>query len=360
MACIASAKSAKPGRLVSRVSHLMVILRPMRTLSAPTKVDIDARIAGVAARQCNALSLAQALALGASASTVKRRVRSGRWGHPYPGVYTIAGSPPSWKQDLWCAVLAVGPRSVVTHASALHLHGVHLLPWRPLTLTVPHGGHARLKGIFVHQIDDLRPHHVTLDAGLRVSRPERVVVELAATLRQRRLGDVADEVVSAQLSTYARIGACLQEVARAGKPGVARLAEVLDLRGDGHVPPQSELERALFAALTTAGLPAPRRQFPLPGRGAITGLVDAAYIEAHVIIEADGRRWHNRIRDLKRDRIRDTEAARVGWLTLRFMYEQIIHEPHEVCAAVRDVLAVRGQSPDRPVKVPDWPANVRS
>jgi very-short-patch-repair endonuclease len=134
----------------------------------------------------------------------------------------------------------------------------------------------------------------------------------------------------------------------AGKPGVRALGEVLDEHGDGYVADASKLERALFIAVESAGLPPPRRQGPLPGRGALEGLVDAAYHDAKVIIEADGRRWHTRIRDLKRDHQRDAEAARVGWQTLRFLYEEIMGDPGDVCAVIRDVCAVRMRSRESP------------
>jgi very-short-patch-repair endonuclease len=282
-------------------------------------------------------------------SSMQRRVRAGRWERPYPGVYVVSGSRSSWMQDVWCAYLAVGSGAVITHETALHLHGIHMLPRWPITLTVPHGGHARLHGVFVHQIDDLKAERVAEIGAMPVSTVERTVVELSATRGSRELGKVADEVVVARKATYERIGACFKEVVRPGKPGMANLAEVLDARSDGYVPPHSELEAALFAALTAGGLPAPQRQFPLPGRGAINGLVDAAYIDSRVILEADGRRWHTRIDHLKRDHLRDTEAARAGWLTLRFLYEQIISDPGDVCAAVADVLAAR-QAPTGPIK----------
>ena len=97
----------------------------------------------------------------------------------------------------------------------------------------------------------------------------------------------------------------------------------------------------MFGALAAGGLPAPARQTTLPGRGLSEGLVDASYRDARVVLEADGRRWHTRIRDLAKDHVRDAEAARVGWETLRFVYEQIVEEPDEVCATVADVRAVR-------------------
>jgi len=135
---------------------------------------------------------------------------------------------------------------------------------------------------------------------------------------------------------------------------VRLLGDVLDERGDGYVADASELERALFAALGGAGLRLPRRQVPLPGRGALEGLVDAVYDDAKVVLEADGRRWHTRIRDLKRDHLRDAEAARVGWQTLRFLFEQIMGDPDEVCAVVNDVCAVRLRSQEPPA--PHHPA----
>jgi Protein of unknown function (DUF559)/Transcriptional regulator, AbiEi antitoxin len=314
---------------------------PPEPIRRSSRSTADACAATTAARQQGAISRAQALDMGLSSAGIQRRVRSGRWERRFDGVYVVAGSPRSWLLDVWCALLAVGQAAVVTHETALRLYGVARMPAHPLVFTVPHGGHARLRGVFVHQIDDLRPHHVASVRGLPVTKVERAVVEVASALPPRRLADVVDEAVAAGRATYVQIAARLREVARPGKPGVRTLAGVLDDRGPGYVPPASELERALFAAMAGGGLPPPRRQFCLPGRGAIEGLVDAAYPDARLLIEADGRRWHTRIRDLKRDHQRDTEAARAGWLTLRFGYEEIVHASHEVVAAIRDVRAVR-------------------
>ena len=73
----------------------------------------------------------------------------------------------------------------------------------------------------------------------------------------------------------------------------------------------------------------------------MSGLVDAAYCDVRLILEADGRRWHTRIRDLRRDHLRDAEAARVGWQTLRFLYEEIVGDPGNVAATVADVRLAR-------------------
>jgi Protein of unknown function (DUF559)/Transcriptional regulator, AbiEi antitoxin len=301
----------------------------------------DNRIGTMAARQASAFSRKQALAAGATDPMIARRLRSGRWTRAHPGVYVLTGSSPSWIQDLWCAWLAAGPSATVTHESALRLQGVERAAHRPITLTVPHGSHARVAGVIVHQIDDLAPTYITSMNGLPVSRAARAVVEVAATVGERRLGAIVDDVVWGRRASLLRVSACLRQVARPGKPGIGKLARVLDARSDGPVPPGSDLERTMFGALAAGGLPAPDRQTPLPGRGLAEGLVDASYRDARVILEADGRRWHTRIRDLAKDHVRDAEAARVGWQTLRFVYEQIVEEPEEVCATVADVRSVR-------------------
>jgi Protein of unknown function (DUF559) len=301
----------------------------------------DNRIGLLASRQASAFSREQALAAGATDPMICRRLRSGRWTRAHSGVYVLTGSSPSWIQDVWCAWLATGPVATVSHESALRLHGVERTAPRPITLTIPHGSHARVAGAIVHQIDDLAPGHIASMNGLPVSRVDRAVVEVAATVGERRLGDIVDDVIWARRSTLLRLSTCLRQVARSGKPGIVKLARVLDARSDGAVPAGSDLERSMFGALAAGGLPAPARQTPLPGRGLAEGLVDASYGDARLILEADGRRWHTRIRDLAKDHARDAEAARVAWETLRFVYEQIVEEPDEVCSVVADVRAAR-------------------
>lgn len=305
-------------------------------------VPVDVSIGKLASRQQGTFSRRQVLAAGGSDAGINRRVNAGRCVRVLPGVYIVEGSAASWLRDVWCGLLATGPDTVVSHETALRLHGIADIPPWPVTLTVPHGRGSTVPRLRVHQIDDLRPAHVTRVRGLPVSRPDRAIVEVAATFRSRRLGRVLDDAVAARLASYTGVARCLGDVARRGKPGVRRLGEVLDDRGDGYVPPASDLERALFDVLAAGGLPEPRRQVPLPGPGAVVGVADAAYVDERVLLEADGRRWHSRIQDLKRDRLRDAEAARVGWLTLRFLYEQVRDEPAEVCATVADVLRQRG------------------
>ena len=304
----------------------------------------DARLALLAGRQGGAFSFAQALEIGFPRATLHRRLASGIWVKRFAGVYGFGGAETTRVHDLWCAALACGPDASITHESSALIHGAEHLPLDPVTLTAPHGAHARLDGVFVHQIDDLTSADVMIWNGLRVSKPARVVVELGATQSVAVIGRVADDLIRLRKTTYPQICAAFHRVVRPGKPGMQRVARVLDDRGDGYVPPASELERTLFAVLVAGGLPAPVRQLPLPGRGvrgSIRGVVDAGFPDAQLLLEADGRRWHDRLDAARADRERDAQAARVGWQTLRFVHEQLVGGPAEVCAIVEDTLRVR-------------------
>lgn len=304
-------------------------------------VALDTRIGLIAERQGGAFSWAQARSCGFGKATIGRRVRDGRWRRVLPGVYVLTGSPPSRLLDLWAAVLAVGDASPVSHESAALYHGARRLPLHPITLTNPHGAHHRLPGIVVHQIDDVAPWHVMRIGGLPIVTAARSVVELGACLPLARLGDVADDLVQARATSWAAIDRVFSDVLRPGKPGMATVAALLDDRCRTSVPAGSKLERALFTALAAGGLPAPARQVPLPGDGPRRGLVDAAYLDAKLIIEADGRTYHMRFQDMRRDRERDATATAAGWVTMRFVYEQIVDDPATVVSQVAQALEVR-------------------
>jgi hypothetical protein len=302
---------------------------------------LDVRVGLVAGRQGGAFTWGQARGCGFGKATIGRRVRSGEWLRVYPGVYVLAGAPPSRRRDLWVAVLAVGSTATVSHESGALFHGARRLAPHPVTLTATHGSHHRLPGLVVHQIDDLAPHHRTTVDGLPVVTPARAVVELGSRLSPDRLGDVADDLVQLRKTSWPAIGRVFRDVARPGKPGMATVAAMLDDRCGHEVPADSHLERSLFTALAAGGLPAPVRQMALPGRGAIRGLVDAAYPDARIVLEADGRTYHMQLDAMRRDRERDAQVVKAGWVPLRFVYEQIVHDPAAVAEDVRVSRAVR-------------------
>ena len=304
-------------------------------------MSVEQRLSDLATAQYGLFSRRQVLDLGGDDELIRRRLRQGRWDRALPGVYELPGHHRTHLRDLWIAHLAMGPRSTVSHQSAAGLHYFDGFPRDRIVLTVPHSGQQRVSGAFAHQISDLTESDRTTILGLPTTRIARTLVDLAAVCSTARLGAALDDALAAKRTSCTTVGQVLRSVARPGKPGVHLLARLLDDRGPGYVPPASELERVFFAVLHRAGLPRPRRQHPLPGTGPLEGLVDAAYVEAKVIIEVDGRRWHAQAQQMAKDRARDQQAARAGWLTLRFTYEQVTEFPDEVVRVVTETLRSR-------------------
>ncbi|MGI8664083.1 MAG: DUF559 domain-containing protein [Acidimicrobiales bacterium] len=301
----------------------------------------DVVAAQLAKHQLGTFSRWQLLDRGIAPDVVNRRVRTGCWVRHAPGVYGLPSHPSSFEQQLWIAWLAVGPAATVSHESAAQLHGMSNVVRGRLTLTAPHPTHHRVTEAFVHQVNDVVAEHRTAVRGLPTTTVARTVVDLAGWVHPARLMRITEDAKHAGLTNYQDIGIVLAAVARRGKPGAARLARVLDALNGRHGVEQSVLERYLLRLLKDHHLPPPIPQMAHPGRSLPNSCVDAGYPEGKLIVEADGRRWHTRIADVKRDRERDAEAARQGWETLRLLYEHIVDDPDGTAATIHDILRVR-------------------
>jgi very-short-patch-repair endonuclease len=297
----------------------------------------DLIAAELAVLQHGALARWQLAPRGVSVNAIKRRTQNGDWLLLLPGVYALRSSRDTFERRLWAGWLAVGPDAVISHESAAQLHRIPNALRNRVVLINRHGWHHRLPGIIVHQLDDLLADHRTAIDGLPVTTPARTIVDLSAVVLPSRLLHIVEDTHHARLTTYTEVGSCMTSVARRGKPGIRRLARTLDQLTRTGATTMSTLERKLVELIDAAGLPRPRSQFPFPGRLFTNGCVDAAYVDAKLVIEADGRAWHTRIADIKRDHERDADAARHGWQTLRLLYENINDDPDGTAALVRDV-----------------------
>ncbi len=301
----------------------------------------DLAIGVLAARQLGVFSRAEARSLGADDKLISRRLAQGRWIRLAPGVYGLPGVPESFDRRVWIALLGTSPLAVVSFQTAAAYHRYAGFPEGRIVLTVPHGGHHRIDGAFVHQISDVLPHHLTIVRGMPCTTPERTAVDLAAVCSFPRLFESLDDARVKGRVDVSGIGVVLRDVARRGKPGMAKIARVLDKLEPGKVPSQSVLERKLHDLLEMGGEPPLVRQYPHPGRDLPAACVDGAYVEAKLIVEVDGRRWHTRIADLKRDHDRDNEAGRAGWFTLRLLYEDVVGDPEGQCTLIRQTRLMR-------------------
>ena len=286
----------------------------------------DQPVIELARAQLGVFARFQLLAIGISTSLIDRRLASGRWTRLAPGVYGLPGHPDSWARRLWVAYLAAGIDAVVSHHAAAAVYRLRQFPQGLLTVTVPHPQHQRVAGVTVHQTRILLRHHWLNLYGRRTTTLARTLVDLAAEVSHRDLDLAYEDAILTDHLSHAQMSRCFMELMHPGRKGMVKLGSILDERGPGFVAAASELERMLFETCARVDLE-PVRQFPLPGHQTVRGCVDGALVEAKLILEADGRRWHNRVAAQRHDKARDKAAGRVGWHTMRFCHEELAEDP---------------------------------
>jgi hypothetical protein len=101
------------------------------------------------------------------------------------------------------------------------------------------------------------------------------------------------------------------------------------------------LERALAQILVLADLPPGVAQYPHPGSATGNEFVDRAWPEARLVVEADGRCWHDRMSAALNDSRRDLAAAAAGWQTVRIRHDDLVGDPATTARLLRDTYAAR-------------------
>lgn len=278
--------------------------------------------ARLSADQHGVFSRAQLLALGASPSDIRRRVRNGTWRAVHPSVYGVVGHRDTWLRRLWAAHLHAGPDSVVSHHSAGRLLGDEAAFRGRVELMVhPDRGRAP-DGVTWFRRVDLEDDEIERRPGWPpMTNAARTAVDLAGVIGASRLRRFVEASVVERRCTLAEIGAIHARVRRSGKRGVRRLEEVLDAIGPGDAIPRTELERLGDGLIDGAGLPKSVFEHPLPNERGRKGFVDRCWPEALLIVEFDGRKWHDRSDQRRRDIDRRNEALLLGYETIQILWE---------------------------------------
>jgi len=268
-------------------------------------------------------------ALGVPPGTIASWLRTGRLQRLHVGVFAV-GHTALRREGRWrAATLACGPHVALSH----HTGALALGHWMPehtgLHVTTARGGRSR-DGLRVHR-SPLAPTDITLRFGLRVTRLERTLVDLADVLSWHDLAAVADRLWHLDLPALA----AARE--RSGhRPGRGRSRQLVE-REEPHT--RSEFERAFLRFLRTHGLPRPSGVNEPVGRF----VVDALYADVPLAVELDGRACHARRREMAADRGRDADLQLLGYRVLRFVWEDLYDEQApETIRRLTGLLGLRG------------------
>jgi very-short-patch-repair endonuclease len=233
------------------------------------------------------------------------------------------------------AVLACEPDAVLSHRSAAALWGLREDRRSPIDVIAPNRRGRVPIGISAHRDGTLTAADRTSLDGIPCTNVPRTLLDLAAALPVWELSKALSEAEVLRILDHDAVRRLIKR--SRGRRGVARLRMLLD-----DIHPQtkwtrSEMERLFLRMCDRARLPRPEVNVTLDvGNGKLKP--DFLWRDAGLIVEADGRRYHDTDSAFQSDRRREQRLQLAGWRVSRCTWEQIEREPRTLAETIRGLL----------------------
>lgn len=296
-----------------------------------------------AERQAGVVTASQAAEAGLSPTTVRSRVRAGRWQRLHRGVYATFSGQPGRLAVLWAAVLYAGPGAALSHRTAAELARLADEPSDLIHVSIPADRRvAPSPGLALHISNRARQavHPARLPPQTRI---EETVLDLADAART--IDDAVGWITRAlgrRLITQTRLREALAQ-----RPRTRWRRELTELLAPDLAGLESALERRYQRHVERPhGLPAGTRQ-ARARRGEATEYRDVLYEEFATCVELDGQLAHPseaRWRDIRRD----NAVAADGGVTLRYGWLDVTARACLTADEVDRALRQRGFPGGRP------------
>ena len=225
-------------------------------------------------------------------------------------------------------VAAARVHGAVSHLSAALVHGwkVKVPPGRPSVTIRRNRGRVDDRGI------DLRWSTLTpAERAAGVTDPVRTVIDCARALPFDEALAVADSALRSRTVSRSELLEAASASPRTGRAAALRVAHAADGRAAN---PFESVLRAI--ALGVPGL-------HVVAQGAVgtIGHADLTDSRLRIALEAESFEFHALAEAFRHDVRRYTAMTRLGWLVLRFLWDDVMHRPAYVRAVLEDVVALR-------------------
>jgi hypothetical protein len=286
-------------------------------------------IAKIAARQHGNITRAQLRQLGLLDPAIHRSVAGGRLFRGFRGVYAVGRPPITPLERAAAAVLACGPKALLSHGSAMALWGVWKHWDEPFEVTV--AGDRRPSGIRIHRCSTLTRRDIDRQHGIRVTSPARTALDMAPRLRRRALTRFINDSRREKLLTLDTLN---DVVARnPTHSGAVILKPHLDNQQN---PTRSDGEDDFPGFCERYGLPVPVINTTVQGFE-----VDAYFPGEGLIVELDGWPFHRDRDSFESDRDRDATMLMHEIPTVRITYDRFDEAPDREAARLHAILGTR-------------------
>lgn len=238
--------------------------------------------------------------------------------------------------EVRAVLLELGPRAMAGGRTAALLWGWDLaVEPSDIEIVVPPGGITKRPGVVITQLAnphaaDRRVHGLD---PIRTLQPLDTVLHCALTLPISEAVVIADSAMRQGTVTRKTLTKGVRR--HHAKPGYRRLRKVLDWSDEKS---GSVLESLFRVLILEAGIVRPRSQFVIT-RGKTQMRVDFCWENLRLVVECDGRRFHDPNDARNTDRRRDNTLESLSWRVLRFTWADIVHDPAYVLDMVRACLA---------------------
>ena len=263
---------------------------------------------------------------------VKREVASGHL-HPfYRGVYAVGHRIIPPHGHCLAAVLACGPRALLSHRSAAWLWGISRYGPAPLHVTSPLPRKPR-PPIRLHHSRILTEADRAIEEHIPVTALPRTLLDCAAESRFSQLQRMLERSEELKLFDLGPIEDLLERSGRhAGRVPLRRAIALYQ-----PVPfTRSGFERLFFEAVLETGLPRPATNFVEAGFE-----LDVYWPEQRFAVELDTYATHGTNAAFERDHVRDEDLALARIESIRVTDVRFHREPEVVLERVRTLLSRR-------------------
>ena len=297
-----------------------------------------ARVMRLARVQGGVLSRGQLRDCGYSHERSHRRVVAGEWGS-WEGGLTIPmlDQPDPDAITAWKGRLRVGPTAIISGTLAARLDGFDVPNLVPLVLAYPRAPHPVAGLRFIQPNSEVPDRSTRYARGLKIRRGPAAVMDALSVARPKDFLQLLDLALQRRWLTGPLLRRELSGRREWWIWGTTALRRALEYAEGGA---RSEAERRMKLILQRAKLSGWRANHPVVNRcGRVIAEIDFAHGATMLAIEVDGRAHHTSREAFERDRVRQNTLHELGWVVLRFTWEQITRNPLGVEATVRRALA---------------------
>jgi very-short-patch-repair endonuclease len=252
------------------------------------------------------------------------------------GVYSVAGTPTSWRQRVVAACLA-GP-ATASHRSAGILWDFPAMPTEIVEVTAVRHLRRHARNVVWHESFHLTDRDVTEIDGIAVTRPVRTFLDLAVVLDVKSLEEVLNDGMFRNLFSIPEIWRRWERLGPL-RHGAGQVRALLDSYSVDERPTESTLEIRFFQLLREAALPMPTKQHWVHA-GDFHRRIDLAYPERRLAIELLGGWFHFGEPKEVKNRNRRNKLGILGWRVLEFTWNDLEKKADSVISLLREELGV--------------------